>query len=95
MLKILKFQNHRFQDKKLEEKNLIIRKKDEDNKKFYKIYLTEKSNIIINKLSKAELEWSDMIYEQLDSSKKEARDILTNLTINTLNFTDEGVKNEK
>lgn len=81
--------------KKLEEKNLIIRKKDDENKKFYKIFLTEKAIKIINKLSKAELDWSEMIYEQLASSNKEARDILTRLAINALNFTDERCENEK
>ena len=75
--------------KKLEEKNLINRKKDDENKKFYNIFLTEKSIKIINKLSKTELEWSKMIYEQLASSDKEARETLTRLAINALNFTDE------
>ena len=75
--------------KKLEEKNLINRKKDDENKKFYNIFLTEKSIKIINKLSKSELEWSEMIYEQLASSDKEAREILTRIAINALNFTDE------
>lgn len=81
--------------KKLEEKNLIIRKKDDENKKFYKIFLTGKAIKIINKLSKAELDWSEMIYKQLASSDKEARDILTRLAINALNFTDKKCENEK
>ena len=34
-------------EKKLEEKNLIIRKKDDKNKKFYKIFLTGKEIKII------------------------------------------------
>ena len=78
--------------KKLEEKNLIIRKKDDKNKKFYKIFLTGKAIKIINKLSKAELDWSEMIYKQLASSDKEAREILTRVAINALNFTDERCK---
>ena len=81
--------------KKLEEKNLIIRKKDDENKKVYRIFLTEKAMKIITELSKAELDWSEMIYNELASSDKKAREILTGLAITALNFTDERVKNEK
>ena len=73
---------------KLEHKELIVRRKDENNKKFYKIFLTEKAIEIIDKLSKAELEWSRMIYSQIASNEKDAREILKSLTINALNFTD-------
>ena len=78
--------------KKLEEKNLIIRKKDMDNKKVYKVFLTDKSNEIIEELLQAEINWSKMIYSELASNEKEAREILTNLTINALNFTDKMMK---
>ena len=72
----------------MEQKELIVRRKDENNKKFYKIFLTEKAIEIIDKLSKAELEWSRMIYSQIASNEKDAREILKSLTINALNFTD-------
>ena len=82
--------------KTLEEKKLIIRKKDENNKKFYKLFLTEKAEIIIDKLSEIEYKWSNMIYSQIASDDKEARNILTEITVNALNFTDEKVnKDEK
>ena len=45
-------------------------------KKCYKIFLTEKAIEIIDKLSKAELEWSRMIYSQIASNEKDAREIL-------------------
>lgn len=78
--------------KKMEEKNMIIRKKDEENKKYYKLFLTEKAIKIIDKLSKAEIEWSQMVYSHLADNPKQAREILAKLTINALNFTDEKVK---
>lgn len=74
--------------KKMEEKKLIIRKVNETNKKFYKIYLTPKSIEIIKVLSQAEERWSKMFFSEIDPDEKKARKMLTKVTIKALDFTE-------
>ena len=57
--------------KKLEEENFLIRVKDEQDKRAYKIYLTEKSKEMRVKVSKVLNEWDMMISENLSEEEKE------------------------
>ena len=72
--------------KDFEEKGLIIREIDENNKRAYKITMTQKgidtSEFIIQK----EKEWDEMICEELDISHKDLLDLLSKVSLKSLEF---------
>lgn len=78
--------------KKLEEKGLVKREKNKDNRKYNKLFLTPKAYEIIEKLAEAEIKWSEMIYNSINADKEKSREILTKIATDALNFTDKEVK---
>lgn len=72
--------------KDFEEKGLIIRKIDENNKRAYKITLTEKGIETAEFLIQKEKEWDDMICEELDISRDETLKLLSRISLKSLMF---------
>ena len=72
--------------KDFEEKGLITREVDEENKRAYKIALTEKGTETAEFLIQKEKEWDDMICEELDMSRDEALKLLSKISLKSLNF---------
>lgn len=72
--------------KDFEEKGLIIRKIDENNKRAYKITLTEKGIETAEFLIQKEKEWDDMICEELDISRDETLELLSRISLKSLMF---------
>ena len=72
--------------KALEEKGLIEREVDENNKRAYKINLTKKGIETSEFLIQKEKEWDDMICEELDISREELLDLLANISLKSLEF---------
>ena len=65
---------------------LITREVDEENKRAYKIALTEKGTETAEFLIQKEKEWDDMICEELDMSRDEALKLLSKISLKSLNF---------
>jgi len=65
--------------KKLEEKKLVNRQIDPENRRRYKITLTPEGKKIADYLKKKDDEWEDMIYNNLDISREEVERIIKNL----------------
>ena len=72
--------------KDFEEKGLITREVDEENKRAYKITLTEKGIETSEFLIKKEKEWDDMICDELNISREELLDLLSNISMKSLQF---------
>ena len=72
--------------KDFEEKGLIIRETDEDNKRAYKITLTQKGIETSEFLIEKEKEWDDMICEELDISREDLLKLLTKISLKSLEF---------
>lgn len=72
--------------KEFEEKGLIIRKIDEDNKRAYKIELTKKGNETAEMLISKEEKWDEMILEDLDIPREEIFDFLCKISMKALKF---------
>lgn len=72
--------------KEFEEKGLITREIDENNKRAYKIKLTEKGIETAQFLENKEKEWDDMIYEEFNMSKEELFEILSKISLKSLEF---------
>ena len=72
--------------KEYEEKGLITREIDENNKRAYKIKLTEKGIETARFLENKEKEWDDMIYEEFNMSKEELFEILSKISLKSLEF---------
>ena len=72
--------------KDFEEKGLIIRKVDEENKRAYKITLTEKGIETAEFLIQKETEWDKMICEELDISREDLLKLLSKISLKSLEF---------
>ena len=72
--------------KEFEEKGLIIREIDDENKRAYKITLTKKGNETAEFLIKKEKEWDDMICEELNITRQETLDLLSKISMKSLEF---------
>ena len=72
--------------KDFEEKGLITREIDENNKRAYKIALTQKGIETAQFLERKELEWDEMICEELDISRDELFKTLSDLSLKSLYF---------
>ena len=72
--------------KEFEEKGLITREIDENNKRAYKIKLTDKGIETDQFLENKEKEWDDMIYEEFNMSKEELFEILSKISLKSLEF---------
>lgn len=72
--------------KEFEEKGLIIREVDNDNKRAYKITLTKKGIDTAEFLIKKEKEWDDMICEELNITRSETLELLSKISMKSLKF---------
>ena len=72
--------------KDFEEKGLITREINENNKRAYKIKLTEKGIETAKFLEKKEKEWDEMICEELNISSDELLELLTKISLKSLEF---------
>ena len=72
--------------KDFEEKGLMTREVNENNKRAYKIQLTEKGIETAEFLAKKEKEWDDMICEELNISREELLSLLSKLSLKSLFF---------
>lgn len=72
--------------KEFEEKELVIREVDESNKRAYKMSLTDKGIKTAKFLEKKEIEWDEMICEDLDKNRDEILKLLSNLSLKSLKF---------
>lgn len=72
--------------KDFEEKGLITREINEDNKRAYKITLTEKGIETSEFLIKKEKEWDDMICDELDISREDLLNLLSKICLKSLEF---------
>ena len=65
---------------------MITREINENNKRAYKIELTEKGNRTAQFLEKKEKEWDDMIREELNMSKEDLFELLSKISLKSLKF---------
>ncbi len=72
--------------KDFEEKGLIEREIDENNKRAYKITLTPKGVETSEFLIQKEKEWDDMICEELDISRENLLKLLSKISMKSLEF---------
>ena len=72
--------------KDFEEKGLITRKINENNKRTYKIKLTEKGIRTAKFLEQKEQEWDEMIHEELNIPKDELIELLSKISLKSLEF---------
>lgn len=72
--------------KDFEDKGLIIREVDTENKRAYKINLTPKGNETAEFLIKKEKEWDNMICEELKISRDELFELLSKISLKSLEF---------
>ena len=72
--------------KDFEEKGLIIREVDENNKRAYKITLTQKGKDTSEFLIQKEKEWDDMICGELDISREDLLELLSKVSMKSLKF---------
>lgn len=72
--------------KDFEEKGLIEREIDETNKRAYKITLTPKGIEISEFLIQKEKEWDDMICKELDISREDLLELLSQISMKSLEF---------
>ena len=72
--------------KDFEEKGLITREVDENNKRAYKITLTKKGIETSEFLIEKEKEWDDMICDELDITREDLLKLLSEISLKSLNF---------
>ena len=72
--------------KDFEEKGLIVRQIDEENKRAYKITLTKKGNETAEFLIRKEKEWDDMICDELNMPRDELLELLSGISLKSLEF---------
>lgn len=72
--------------KDFEEKGLITREVNEENKRAYKIKLTEKGIKTAEFLEEKEKEWDNMICEDLNITREELFNLLSKTSIKSLDF---------
>ena len=69
-----------------EKKGLIERKTNPNNKREYITTLTEKGTNTAKFLEEKEIEWDEMICSELEISRKDLLEILSKLSMKSLNF---------
>ncbi len=72
--------------KDFEDKGLIIRETDENNKRAYKITLTKKGIETSEFLIKKELEWDNMICNELNMNHEDLLKLLSKISLKSLEF---------
>ena len=77
--------------KDFEDKGLVIRETDENNKRAYKITLTKKGIETSEFLIKKELEWDNMICNELNMNHKDLLKLLSKISLKSLEFNREKI----
>lgn len=72
--------------KEFEQKGLIIREIDENNKRAYTISLTKKGIETAEFIIEKEKEWDEMIFKELGYSREEILPLLTKISLKSLEF---------
>lgn len=72
--------------KDFEEKGLIEREIDEENKRAYKITLTDRGIETSEFLIQKEKEWDDMICEELDITREDLLKLMATISLKSLEF---------
>ena len=72
--------------KDFEDKGLIIRETDENNKRAYKITFTKKGIETSEFLIKKELEWDNMICNELNMNHEDLLKLLSKISLKSLEF---------
>lgn len=72
--------------KDLENKGLVIRIIDENNRRSYKLFLTPKAKELAESLIEKELEWEDNLCSEVNMDRDELFKLLKKLSISALNF---------
>lgn len=68
----------------LEDKKLIIKKIDENNRRSYKLFLTEKGRKVVEDIIEKEIHWENYICEKMNIEKEELFKILNKACISSL-----------
>lgn len=68
----------------LEDKKLIIKKIDENNRRSYKLFLTEEGKKVVEDIIEKEIQWENYICEKMNIEKEELFKILNKACINSL-----------
>ncbi|RBQ22244.1 Transcriptional regulator SlyA [Candidatus Methanobinarius endosymbioticus] len=68
----------------LEDKQLIIKKMDENNRRSYQLFLTAKGKKIVEDIIEKEIQWEDYICKEMDIEKEKFFEILDNACISSL-----------
>lgn len=74
----------------LEDKKLIVKKMDEDNRRSYKLFLTEKGRKVVENIIEKEIHWENHICEKMNIEKEKLFKTLNNACISSLEL----IKNE-
>lgn len=75
----------------LEDKKLIIKKIDENNRRSYKLFLTEKGRKVVEDIIKREIQWEHHICEEMNIEKEKLFEILNKACISSLEL----IKNDE
>jgi len=68
----------------LEDKKLIIKKMDEDNRRSYKLFLTEKGKDVVEDLIEKEVQWENYICQRMEIEKEKFFKIVNEARIGSL-----------
>lgn len=80
---------------KLEKNGILTREYTEENKRAYKIDITDKGKELAKFLHDKEVEWENEIAHEINMSRKELLAILEKLALKSLNFDREQIDNFK
>lgn len=70
--------------KLLEDKKLIIKKIDENNRRSYNLFLTEKGRKVVEDIIEKEIQWENYICEKMNIEKEKLFKILNKACISSL-----------
>lgn len=70
----------------LEDKKLIIKKIDENNRRSYRLFLTEKGRELVEDMIEKEIQWENHICESMNIDKKKLFKILNKACNSSLNL---------
>ncbi|KZX17050.1 MarR family winged helix-turn-helix transcriptional regulator [Methanobrevibacter filiformis] len=70
----------------LEDKELIIKKIDDNNRRSYKLFLTEKGRNVVEDIIEKEIQWENYICEKMNIEKEKLFKILNKACIGSLDL---------
>ena len=71
---------------KLQEKQLINKEIDENNRRKYQLYLTKKGESVALKIMDLNDEWENLIYSSCDVDEKTIMDLMRKIAITSINI---------